>query len=117
MSQRRQIDPGTYNLHQGATQVGTCFVQPGPQLDSTIEHWVLFPSFDSPRMNSASPPAAIDNLTLEAIPSASNTYGTWSTGSQFRSVMRTYVQNNSSVQPVRYIRCVRTDYEGIPFSL
>ena len=47
ISKLRQVDPGTYNVLQSSTSVGTLYAE-GTAGTLVVEHWVLHAGYQSP---------------------------------------------------------------------
>lgn len=65
MSTFRELDPGTYNLHSGPNVVGAVYVEAGPALDTTVEHYILFPPYNSPSYNPSV--GSINDVVIRAV--------------------------------------------------
>lgn len=114
----RQIDPGIYNLEQGSVQVGTCYVVAGEELDTTVEHWCLYPSFVSPSLSGGS---SVNNLVIRRVTApqltarSTTVRGNGVAGlGDFFAIMRDHASYNSLA--IQYVRSDCTLFDEIPQS-
>ena len=93
------------NLHVG---FAACFPAKAP--GQYTEHWVLFPSFRSPRMAiEGAIKRAVDPLILEAAEPEDVLPGGWRNEEEFLKQVRAFIATRPKV---RYIRHLRTDSVG-----
>ena len=114
----RQIDPGIYNLEQSGTQVGTCYVVEGAELDTTVEHWCLYPSFESPHLSSGS---SVKNLVVRCVTAPQLTPRSTTIRSSgvaglgdFFAIMRDHASYNNLA--IQYVRSDCTLFDEVPQS-
>lgn len=117
MSNTRQIDPGTYHVRQGGSQVGAVWVTAGPALDTTVEHWVLFPNFVSPSWTQGG--GSADDMVVRAVNWQSIVPGATTTRpngigdlSDFLAIMQAYASGQSGT--FRYHHSDNEAQDGIP---
>lgn len=116
----RQLDPGSFGIYgdwNGNTVTGYCFVTPGPNLGTTVEHYVLLPAFQSPSLNGSG--QAINHMVIKAIVFSSlgeEAYGTGENGAitlaDFFRVMRA-IEDDLGVA-LRYVHALCTNSTGVP---